>query len=338
MRSEEVLLQLQQILKHVQQPLLSVFTFSVLRLLAAADTAQQQQQQHQQGAAATAAVAAAPGEMEAALQATLLSSKVFLSLSSVDLPEFFEDNLSSYVLGFVRVLQLPIHPSSSNGDAAADDDDEGDGPGTAVAAATTVAATAATAAEAAVPSNSTTSNSTNSTNGSSNSSNTNSSNSNSSNNTSSSKRAIALSICVATTAAAVAVASFFAVAAVSAAVVLLTVWCAIRPLDSRVRFDLLLSSAAECLSAAAATNWERGPLPQDLAAAAAAFGLKQQEQQELQQQLQQSPANPFQDEALLRDIISGVILPSLPLRDKGLQPAVAALSPFLSLYSVLYSS
>ncbi|KAL8440901.1 hypothetical protein Emag_007633 [Eimeria magna] len=226
MRSEEVLLQLQQILKHVQQPLLSVFTFSVLRLLAAVETAQQQQQQQ-----AASAAAAAPGEMEAALQATLLSSKVFLSLSSVDLPEFFEDNLSSYVLGFVRVLQLPIHPSSSNGNTAADDDDEGDGP----------------------------------------------------------------------------------------------VWCAIRPLDSRVRFDLLLSSAAECLSAAAATNWQRGPLPQDLATAAAAFGLQQQQQQELQQQFQQGPANPFQDEALLRDIVNGIILPSLPLRDKGVQNAVLSL-------------
>ena len=112
-------------------------------------------------------------------------------------------------------------------------------------------------------------------------------------------------------------------------VVAATVWCAIRPLDRRVRFDLLLVAAAESINAAAATRWERVPLPEQFRAAAMAFGIQHQQLQDLQRQLQQGPSNPFDDEGLVREFIGGTIVPNVALRDRG-----SFFSPLLSFFSV----
>ena len=121
-RAEEVLLQLQQILNQLQEPLLSAYIFSVQQVLLL-----QQQQQQQQAPNTGAAAAAAADRLDAALLAATLCIKIFISLSSVDLPEYLEDNLSVFVSGFLQLLQLPVHLSSSNSsneaDAADDDDD-----------------------------------------------------------------------------------------------------------------------------------------------------------------------------------------------------------------------
>ncbi|XP_026194073.1 exportin-2 [Cyclospora cayetanensis] len=97
------------------------------------------------------------------------------------------------------------------------------------------------------------------------------------------------------------------------------VWFAVRQLDSRTRFDMLLAAAADCLSAAAATEWEMRTLPDSFASAAVSLGLPEAQVQELQQKRLRGPANPFQEEALLRDILEGVIVPNIALRDKDLE-------------------
>lgn len=98
-RCDEVLLELSQLLPDVQGPLLSVFGKAVQTLVECHSRA-------------TARNAAPSREEEEALHTALgcASScvKVFISLNSVDLPEFFELHMPEYMTGFARLLQLPL--------------------------------------------------------------------------------------------------------------------------------------------------------------------------------------------------------------------------------------
>ncbi|OEH74667.1 importin-alpha subunit [Cyclospora cayetanensis] len=199
----------------------------------------------------------------------LLSCKIFISLSSVDLPEYFEDHLAYFVLGFIQILQLPIHCSSGGGNSSnnnradavsAADDDDSEAGGDLERLKSVICD--------------------------------------------------ALRLYFYKYQEEIQPWVYFAVHAV---------WFAVRQLDSRTRFDMLLAAAADCLSAAAATEWEMRTLPDSFASAAVSLGLPEAQVQELQQKRLRGPANPFQEEALLRDILEGVIVPNVALRDKDLE-------------------
>ncbi|KYK67458.1 importin-beta N-terminal domain-containing protein [Toxoplasma gondii TgCatPRC2] len=116
LRSDDVLLELQQVLPATQEPLLQVFG-TALKLL---ELAIQENVAGEPGAAVNGGKAIANGAE--LLEVLLLASKVFFSLNTVDLPEFFEDHLRDFVGGFVALLRLDLAPQQIDPSADADED------------------------------------------------------------------------------------------------------------------------------------------------------------------------------------------------------------------------
>ncbi|PFH32706.1 importin-beta N-terminal domain-containing protein [Besnoitia besnoiti] len=116
LRSDEVLLELQQILPPTQEPLLHVFG-TALKLL---EVAVAESGAGDQGKSAMNGSKAVTNCAEL-LQVLLLAAKVFFSLNTVDLPEFFEDHMREFIGGFVALLRLDLTPQQV--DPTQDSDD-----------------------------------------------------------------------------------------------------------------------------------------------------------------------------------------------------------------------
>ncbi|CBZ50338.1 putative IMPortin-alpha re-exporter [Neospora caninum Liverpool] len=118
LRSDDVLLELQQVLPATQEPLLQVFG-TALKLLEVA-IAESGAGDHSAGAAVNGSKAVT--NCPELLEVLLLASKVFFSLNTVDLPEFFEDHLRDFIGGFVVLLRLGLAPQQIDPSADADED------------------------------------------------------------------------------------------------------------------------------------------------------------------------------------------------------------------------
>ncbi|XP_058515797.1 exportin-2-like, partial [Ochotona princeps] len=111
-RSNEVLLELREILPAVQQPLLQAFTLALQLLQVLQSTFDGVRTAATSTDGTTTNTTAAAATRKLVCEVLLLCCKTFFSLNTVDIPEFFEDHMQEFFGGFIRLLQVDLLPRS----------------------------------------------------------------------------------------------------------------------------------------------------------------------------------------------------------------------------------